>query len=40
MGWFPNFETPNEKYLTNFGIASRPYCYAIPLKDLHNANNL
>ena len=40
MGWFPNFETPNEKYLTNFGIASRPYCYAIPLKDLHNEKDL
>ena len=30
----------NEKYLTNFGIQSRPYCYGIPLSDLYNMEEL
>jgi len=40
MGWFPHFQDLDTKYLTNFGIQTRPYCYAIPIKDLYDINDL
>ena len=40
MGWYLNNGNINEKYLTNFGIQSRPYCYGIPLSDLYNMEEL
>tara|TARA_R110002020_G_C16087140_1_gene757574 strand:- start:439 stop:927 length:489 start_codon:yes stop_codon:yes gene_type:complete len=35
QGFYPYIIDIDSKYLTNFGISSRPYCYGIPLQDLY-----
>ena len=34
------YDDIDDKYLTNFGIQTRPYCYAIPIEDLQNLDDL